>query len=99
MKEHIITISVIILGSIALAAYLFSQHYDKTSEPENIYGRECPVCPPCEITAKSIKQRAVDYSGKRFKNATKFILPDNGDLEIKIGKNVYTKKELETLKK
>ena len=96
MKKLIFT-TILLIILIAVLAFIGNAMYNNSLDPEGVYGAECPVCEPCKITAKSIKENVLDYSGQRFENMTKIKLPNSIDL-IQIGEDTYTKVQLDTIK-
>ena len=88
----------LLIGTIIFILFILWIFYLATSElRKETYGADCPVCEPCTITAKSIRQNARDYSGQRFEGMTKIILPESVG-EIQIGENIYTKSQLDAIK-
>lgn len=67
---------------------------------ERSVGAGCPVCEVCKpcgkITAENIYKDDVNLT--KFNTATRFILPDVENLEVKIGKDMWTKSELLEIK-
>lgn len=96
MKKLIIG-TIIFIALLALLAIWGWRKYEKTIDPLDVYGAECPVCEPCVITAKSIRQNAVDYTGKRHETMTRIILPASIN-KIQIGEDIWTKEQLEAIK-
>ena len=64
--------------------------------PDPSVGAGCPECPTCQITAKSINQEEVDYSGKKYETMTRIKLHSNID-EIQIGEDMITKQEFDQI--
>lgn len=87
MKTILITISLVIGFMVGISI---------TQIDSADLGAECP---PQIITAKSIRANTLDYSGQRFEGMTKIILPNMGNIEIKIGEDTYTSDQLKTIKK
>lgn len=84
----------ILLITIGIATGFVITMFINQTQGADLGVAECPQV----ITAKSIKQNTIDYSGKRFENMTRIKLPDVGSYEIEIGEDLYTKDILEAIK-
>lgn len=57
----------------------------------------CPAC-DCKITAEKIIRDNPNVDLTKYTNVTTYKLPDDPNMKIQIGKDIYTKKDLETVK-